>query len=287
MSNLKEIRNRISSISSTMKITNAMKMVSLAKLKKTKKITFEVCYYFKNMKNIFQKFILSQSKHNFLKNIFYKNNSNTILLVVICANKGLCGSFNLLILKKINKLVSSKFYNKKIQILLIGNKLFNNIKKLYNIFQNIIFADEIDINKISKIIKEISKHYFNNDFSEVILIYTNFKNSLNQNVVVKNLLPFDFLLSNHSTNHHIDYIVEPTNEKILKELIFNTLKINLYQALLNSLSSEHSSRIKTMHQATENAKKIKNELLLTYNKIRQQTITNEILEIVSGSEILN
>lgn len=285
MLNLKEIRDRITSISSTMQITNAMKMVSASKLKKSQNKVRHCLLYYDKIEKIFCN-IYKLVKTSTLGNLLEYGDSNVVLIIVISSNRGLCGSFNSLIIKKIQLIIKKKYFNKKIKIFSLGEKAGDVLFKLYDIFKNQNFIlNNLNFVEINQIIKEIISSYINNDFYEVILIYNNFKNFMTQTVIIEKLLPIRELKA-HDLHSSISYIFEPNKENIINKLIPTILSIRLYKALLQSQQSEHIARMIAMHQATENAKFIKNDLILEYNKIRQSVITKEILEIISGASSL-
>lgn len=283
MSNLKEIRDRITSISSTMQMTNAMKMVSASKLKKSQNLVHQFLPYYDKIQKIFcniNKLIKSSIGERFLKN----GNSNNILFIVISSNRGLCGVFNSLIIKKIQFLIKKKYFDKNIQILSIGQKVGDILLKLYPLFKNEnLIWNNFNFCEVDRIIDEVISSYLNNNFYEVVIVYNHLKKFIVDNVIVEQLLPIERLNIN---SLNISYIFEPNQEECIKLLIPKILKIRLYKALLYSQESEHMFRMMAMHQATENAKFIKNQLLLEYNKVRQSAITKEILEIMSGANAL-
>lgn len=281
MSNLKEIKSRISSIDSIMKITNAMEMVSASKLKKVKDSMPSYIEYNDIITRLFN-IICSITKNKY--NIYHDNNK--ILIIVISSNKGLCGSFNNLIFKKFTNIVNEFFLNKKIFILTIG-KLAKEFfhKKKYNIYgdySNII--DDIYNNnkrkKIIFIINKLIKESLKEKFNMIYIIYNKYINSSYQKVILEKFLPISFTPINYINTN---YIIEPSNKEIYKNILFNFLNIKLFKFLLESSASEHISRMSAMHKATENASDIKNKLIINYNKIRQEIITKDILEVVNGS----
>lgn len=285
MSNLKEIRDRITSISSTMQITNAMKMVSASKLKKSQNSLRQLLLYHDKIEKIFYHICRLVNKSIF-SHFLENRNSKTILFIVISSNRGLCGSFNSSIVKKIQYIIKKKYLNKKIKILSFGQKVGDILIKSYDIFRNKNFIwNNLNFFQVDQIINEVISCYFNNDFYEIILVYNNFQNFTTQTVVVEQLLPIQEIeiKSFHSS---FSYILEPNKEQIIKKIIPKILTIRLYKALLQSQQSENTARMIAMHQATENAKFIQNALVLEYNKLRQSAITKEILEIISGVKAL-
>lgn len=284
MPNLKEIRNRITSITSTVQITSAMKMVSAAKLKKTQDSVIQVRQYFEHMKEILQS--LGCTTTNTTEKFTSNGNSTTVLLIVISSNRGLCGGFNSSIIKKVYSITKNNYPDKEIKIFSLGKKAGEILSKSYSNFkQNNTICDNLDFYKIAQIMNQVISSYCKDEFYEVILVYNQFKNTLIQTILAEKLLPIELpkiFIDCDASN----YIFEPHEKEILQDLVPKMLRIQLYKALLNSLASEHGARMIAMHKATDNANALKNELLLTYNKARQSAITKEILEIVGGAEAM-
>lgn len=283
MANLKEIKNRIYSIDAIMQITNAMEMVAAAKLKKVKDSILYLREYHDISKQLFH--IISSIINN-QYNIY--NNNNNILLILISSNKGLCGSFNNLIFKKFTTTINESFGNKQIFILTIG-KLAKEFfhKKKYNIYAD--YSSIIDhiynkkkrkqiINMINELIQTVLKEKFN----MIYIIYNKYLTSSSHSVRLKQFFPIIFPTLNYNNTH---YIIEPSQHQILQKSFLNFLNIQLLTFLFESSAAEQISRISAMHKATENASDIKNQLMITYNKIRQEIITNELLEVVNGANI--
>lgn len=285
MSNLKEIRDRIISISSTMQITNAMKMVSAIKLKKSQSLIHHVLNYANKLEEIF--YYVYKSIKSFTVNQLFKHGaSNKVLFIIISTNRGLCGSFNSLIMKRIQVIIKEKYLDKTVEILALGNKVADGLMKLYPIFQNKSFIlNNINLFEVNKIINDIIVHYYNNKFYEVILVYNKSQSLMISPVIIKQLLPIQ-LLNFRSFNSSVFHVFEPNQEIIIEKIISKLLTMRLYKALLYSQISENKARMIAMHQATENAKCIKESLILEYNKVRQSVITKEILEIISGAKSL-
>ncbi len=284
MSGLKEIRNRISSVSSTMQITNAMKMVSAAKLKKAQdSITATLPYSNKLselVKNISASIDSGESNP-----LFIKRKIRSTLIVVITSNKGLCGGFNSNIIKEVYS-ISSKYGDKKTDLLTIGKKGNDILKKKFNVISshNDLY-DEFSYLNVKLIATKIMELYREEVYDEVYLVYNHFKNAATQIITKEKFLPISESTDDISTSG--DYIFEPNREKILDELIPKTLSIQLFKSISDSIAGEHGARMTAMHKATDNASELRDQLKLTYNKARQTAITNEILEIVGGAEALN
>lgn len=286
MSNLKETRERIESINSIIKITSAMKMVSASKLRKFKEVINNHNPFYNKITYLFDFFYNDFKKNSFIKKKYIKyreSNNDKILFIVISSNKGLCGSFNSYIFNKFN-FITKNLYKKNIFIITIGKKCKNLLYKKYNIFNdksNIL--DNINFNKISCFTNDIISKYILGDFNKIKIIYSFFKNKDQpQKVISKSFLPI-ILLSNKKIENKLEYIFESSKNNIYENIILNKLKIELYNAILESCISENLSRMMSMHKANDNASKLKKELIINYNKLRQSIITNEIIEIISGS----
>ncbi len=285
MANLKEIRNRISSVGSTMQITSAMKMVSAAKLKRAQDAILQMRPYANKLTELLVN--LSSSLDSAEGGEFSTERKiNNVLLVPITSNRGLCGGFNANIIKQTLSLIND-YKDNNISILSIGKKSSEYFKN--NNYTPISTHDEVFNNLnyegIAQISEDIMQMYLDEKFDKVILVYNQFKNAATQNVMSENYLPVESPQEEDSTIG--DYIFEPEKKEIIEQLIPKSLKTQLFKAVLDSHASEHGARMTAMHKATDNASELKKDLTLSYNKARQAAITAEILEIVGGAEALN
>ena len=285
MSGLKEIRNRISSVSSTMQITNAMKMVSAAKLKKAQDSITATLPYSNKLSELVKNISASIDSVD-VNPLFVLREVNKPLIIVITSNKGLCGGFNSNIIKEVYN-ISSEYGSKKPDLLTIGKKGGDILKKKFNVISshNDLYDDFSYLN-VKSIASEIMQLYREEKYDEVILVYNHFKNAATQIIIKEQFLPIS-QNTNDNTSISGDYIFEPNKEKILEELIPKTLSIQLFKSISDSIAGEHGARMTAMHKATDNASELRDQLKLSYNKARQTAITNEILEIVGGAEALN
>ena len=286
MANLKEIRSRITSVSSTMQITSAMKMVSAAKLKRAQDAITQMRPYANKLSELLQN--LSSNLDSSDSSIYSKQREvNNVLIVAITSNRGLCGGFNANIIKKTKLIIEESYPKAKTSIISIGKKSSEHFKK--NGYEVISTHDdlynEISFSAVSKIAEEIMTVFVNGEYDRVYLVYNQFKNAATQNVMQELFLPVQN--ENDKTTQKTDYIFEPSQTKIVNSLIPKSLKTQLFKAILDSHASEHGARMTAMHKATDNASELKKDLTLTYNKARQAAITGEILEIVGGAEALN
>ena len=284
MANLKEIRNRISSIGSTMQITSAMKMVSAAKLKKAQDAITAMRPYSSKLTELLQN--LSATLDSDAGGAYSKQREvSKVLLVVVTSNRGLCGGFNSSVIKETTQNIAANYQDIDVDLLTIGKKVNNILSKSYPVIdaRNDIF-DNLTFDFVAEVAEKIMKLYEDGTYDKIEIIYNRFKNAATQIPQVEQFLPIKPVEGD--TNASADYIFEPSKEKIVLELIPKSLKTQLYKAVRDSFAAEHGARMTAMHKATDNATELRDELLLTYNKARQAAITNEILEIVGGAEAL-
>ena len=286
MANLKEIRNRIASVSSTMQITSAMKMVSAAKLKKAQDAIIAMRPYSSILTKLIQN--LSGSLDGDIPNPYTMiRNERNILIVSITSNRGLCGAFNSNIVKKTRHLIEERYASQKVSLITIGKKgseILSKIGKVESSHDSIF--DELTYINVGYIAQELMDKYEEKEYDKVILVYNRFKNAATQIVEEESYLPI-VSKREEEIDANTDYIFEPNKSEIIKELLPKSLKMQLFKALRDSFASEHGARMTAMHKATDNATELRDQLRLTYNKARQAAITNEILEIVGGAEALN
>ena len=284
MANLKEIRNRITSVSSTMQITSAMKMVSAAKLKKAQDAITAMRPYAEKLTELLQN--LSSTLEGEVGGDFTKQREvNKVLLVVITSNRGLAGAFNTNAIKEAKS--RAEFYaGKQVDIFAIGKKGNDILSKTNTVIANKsdIF-DMLTFDNVSDIAQTLTDKFVSGDYDKIEVIYNQFKNAATQIVQVEQFLPLAPIKSDKPVSSG-DYIFEPSKEEIVETLIPKMLKTQLYKSIRDSFASEHGARMTAMHKATDNATELRNQLKLTYNKARQASITNEILEIVGGAEAL-
>ncbi len=284
MANLKDIRTRIQSVGSTMQITNAMKMVSAAKLKKAQEAIEKMRPYAEKLTELLAG--LSANLDAELGGEYAEQREvNKVLLVPVTSNRGLCGALNSNIIKQTARLIENDYKSQEIEILTIGKKAYEQLSKKYKVIANHseIF-DDLTYENVAKVAQKIMDDFVEKKYDKVILIYNSFKNAATQIVKTEQFLPVKTEIPEN--NIVLDYIYEPSQAKIVLELIPKSLKTQFYKMIRDAWASEHGARMTSMHKATDNAKEMKAELTLQYNKARQAVITGEILEIVSGAEAL-
>lgn len=292
MANLKEVRNRITSVQSTQQITKAMKMVSAAKLKRATNAILALRPYATQLKDILGN--LSSSLEGGSSPFVVEREPNKILIVVVSSNRGLAGAFNMNVIKAANQLIAEKYSNQmhkgNVSIISIGKKSQDFFeKRKFNVIgnNNEVFSD-LSFENVSKISTSIMESFEKGEFDRVEIVYNRFKNAAVQIITTEQLLPLTKSEVEESTSGNtVDYILEPSKEEIVTQLIPKSIKTQLYKAVLDSHASEHGARMTAMDKATDNAGELLKALKLSYNQARQAAITTELTEIVSGAAALN
>ena len=297
MAGLKEVRIRIASVKSTQQITNAMKMVAASKLRKAQTAIIKLRPYAAKLREILQN--LSASIDSSDENIYSQERRvEKVLLVVVASNRGLCGAFNSNIIKTAVNLANERYPEQfaagNVHFLTIGRKAteffrkrkFNVLESHDELFDSLTFANA------APLAESLMKRFAAKEYDRIELVYNQFKNAAVQRITIEQYLPIappsgDAAAAPGAPPAPVaDYIFEPGKETIVRELIPKTLRIQLFKAVLDSFASEQGARMTAMQKATENAKDLIRDLNITYNKVRQNSITNAILEIVSGAEAL-
>ncbi len=292
MASLREVRDRIGSVSSTQQITKAMKMVAAAKLRRAQDSIIQLRPYASKLSEILQRVASGVDASDNVYGI--EKDSDQVLIVVITSDRGLCGSFNANVQKRVISLIEEKYPTHKeegkLTLLCIGKKGFeffekrgfNIIKDYVNIFHNLSF------DKVKVAAEQVMNSFLDNQYAKVEVVYNEFKNVATQIIEVEQFLPLVAAETEeeYTTAEEIDYIFEPSKKEIVEELIPKSLKLQFYKYVLESNASEHGARMTAMDKATDNAGDLLKELNLVYNRTRQAAITTEILEIVGGAEAL-
>jgi F-type H+-transporting ATPase subunit gamma len=292
MANLKAIRIRIASVKSTKQITSAMKMVSAAKLRRAQDKIVRLRPYANKLHEILVG--LSQSlAESEVENIYGKRTSpDKVLIIIITSNRGLCGGFNANVIKEARRVISEKYYeqfrNGNLWILTIGKKGYDYFRKqkVKMLPEQNNLLNDLTFDNVSQVAEQVMKSYVSLEFDRVEFVYNQFRNAAVQNLTNEVFLPVETVTPGKADAMPVDYLYEPDKEGIVKELIPKSLKIQFYKAVLDSFVAEHGARMTAMHKATDNATSMIRDLTLQYNKARQSTITNQILEVVSGAEAL-
>lgn len=289
MAGLKEVRTRINSVESTKQITSAMKMVSASKLRKAQNAILKLRPYEAKMQELMTH-ILAKAEE--LPQLAYakKRTVNNVLVVVVVSNKGLCGNYNSIVIKNTKKLIEDKYRGLNTHLITIGKKAteyftkrdYNVVGSYDDIYQDLSYA-------AAESIAEMLMTQFKEGVYDVIEItYNRFKNAATQILCSETFLPVTIDKKESATEDKsdIDYLYEPEKSLIIAQMVPKIIKLRFYRALLDAHASEHGARMTAMHKATDNATELIKELRLYYNKVRQATITKEIMEIVSGAEAL-
>jgi len=291
MANLKEVRNRIASVSSTQQITKAMKMVSAAKLKRATSAIIQLRPYANKMKEILSNLSASMDGSNSPYTL--EREPNKVLIISISSNRGLAGAFNMNVIKTTNNLISEKYSDQlrkgNVHIVAIGKKVQDFYeKRKYTVIgnNNELFSD-LSFENTSKITESVMTAFAKGDYDRVELVYNQFRNAAVQILTTEQLLPVAKSDNLKVSTTQVDYILEPTQEEIVEQLIPKSIKTQVYKAVLDSHASEHGARMTAMDKATENAGDLLKALKLSYNQARQAAITTELTEIVSGAAALS
>jgi F-type H+-transporting ATPase subunit gamma len=287
---LKEVRNRIASVGSTRQITQAMKVVSAAKLRRAQDAIVQMRPYAEKLQEILVNVSgsLDASENPFAA----EREVNNVLLVAITSNRGLCGPFNNNVIKLANQRLK-ELEGAKVDVLCLGKKAGDVFRKTDN-FTTLTLGDQpheifdnLDFAHTAAVAEVIMEAFKSGSYDRVELLYNRFVNAALQDVRCEQMLPIEQGATEEGAPaKEVDYIFEPSREEIALNIVPNTLKVQLYKALLDSNASEHGARMTAMHKATENAGDLLRDLKLSYNKARQAAITAEILEIVGGAEAL-
>jgi len=287
MANLKEVKQRITSVVSTQQITKAMKMVSAAKLRRAQDKIVQMRPYSQKLTQILNN--VSAASDGAADIVFAeKREVKNVLIIPVTSDKGLCGAFNSNVIKAVNLVIGRQFSEKNITILPIGKKSleafkkreFNMVSDFSQLFQDLTFEN------VRNAAEYAMNAFIAGEYDQVMLVFNEFKNVATQQIQVEQFLPMAKDDSAEEETVETDYLLEPSRKYIIEELVPTSLKIQFYKAVLESNASEHGARMTAMDKATDNAGELLKELRLMYNRTRQAAITNEILEIVSGANAL-
>jgi len=292
MANLKEIKRKIGSVKNTQKTTNAMKLVSSAKLKRTEELAKRSRVYAAKLTELLNEIAQKMQNANAdgLDNVFFRDASNpkVVDIVFITADKGLCGGFNSQTIKRVNQLIAEyKAKDVKVRLRAVGRKGIDYFK-----FNNVELNNEIiglsaapDFKQASEFISEVSEAYVNGETDKIVLVHNGYVNMITQEIKQDQVLPVDPSTLELNSTSTSELEVEPDDDDtLLDALVKRYVEYTMYYSLINSLAAEHSARMQAMDAATTNAKEMVKELTVKYNKARQEAITTELIEIISGME---
>ncbi len=289
MANLKEIRTRIASVKNTRQVTSAMKMVSAAKLRKAQDAIQKIRPYTNELYKVARQIAAAtDSEHQ--SPLTETRDVENVLFVLCTSNKGLCGAFNYQIAKaainSARQIIQTN--DAQVEFLTIGKKGHEIVKREgFSVWKNMDqLLDDNTFAHSAGTTKKIVQEFTRGNFDKVVLFYNSFKNAGVQKVASIDFLPIELTNEKGEEEHDPNYILEPSAEEIIQDLMPRILEITFHSALLDSLASEHGARMTAMHKATDNATELIRDLTLNYNKARQAAITNEITEIVSGANAL-
>lgn len=287
MANLKEVKQRITSVTSTQQITKAMKMVAAAKLRRAQDRILKMRPYSQKLTAILNDVVAAMGGE---LQIAYAEQRpvERVLIVPMTSDKGLCGAFNSNVLKSTSLAINETYANAQVTVLPLGKKAYEFFSKrgyqtiadYYEVFMDLSY------DKVRDIATFAMDSFIAGDYDRVVLVYNHFRNVATQEIQVEQFLPMEGASLAANDTMSIDYILEPSKEYVIEELVPVALKTQFYKAVLDSNASEHGARMTSMDKATENAGELLKDLKLMYNRSRQAAITNEILEIVAGANAL-
>ena len=282
--NLREVRNRIASVKSTQKITAAMKLVSAAKLRRAQTAIEGMSHYSDKLNGMLASFLSSST--GFTTELTAERDCKKVTLIAVASDTGLCGTFNANIINKVRAVLDGyKASNTEVEIYTVGKKMYNAVKKLgYTPREELMPQSSAPkYNDIAAVARELIKRFRSGGTDRVEVVYSHFKSAAKQEPVSEVLLPVELKMANDGAVAAVDYIVEPGRYELLQALVPKVVEMRLFTALLDAVAAEHAARVLAMQVATDNATDLISQLTLEYNKGRQQAITNEMLDIVSGS----
>ena len=292
MANLKEIKRKIGSVKNTQKTTNAMKLVSSAKLKRTEELAKRSRVYAAKLTELIEEIAqkMQQSSAEGIDNVYFKDvpNPKSVDIVFITADKGLCGGFNSQTIKRVNQMITEyKEHDVKVRLRAVGRKGIDFFK-----FNNLELTNEIiglsaspDFKEAAEFISDVASSYVNGETDKIVLIHNGYVNMITQEIREDQLLPVDTSKLELSATSTSELEVEPDDDDtLLDALVKRYIEYTMYYSLIDSLAAEHSARMQAMDAATTNAKEMVKELNVKYNKARQEAITTELIEIISGME---
>ena len=292
MATLRDIKQRIVGVKSTQQITKAMKMVSAARLRRAQENIMNAKPYSRKMAQVLSHLLKSVGSKN--NPLFTQREVNSVALVVVTSDRGLCGGFNMNAIKKAEDLINGDLKdvqnNNKLQLYCVGKKGNDYFSKRneYNVVGSYpgIFS-KLDFEFAASLANELTNKFVNGEIDKAIIVFNEFRSVVQQNIIEKQFLPIENIEeSSADDKKHVEYIYEPDQEEIINSLLPRHLKGQFWTVLLDSYAAELGARMTAMEMATENAKEMIRTLQIKYNKERQAAITNEILEIVSGANAL-
>ena len=282
--NLREVRDRIASVKSTQKITAAMKLVSAAKLRRAQTAIESMSHYSDKLNGMLASFLSSST--GFTTELTAERDCKKVTLIAVASDTGLCGTFNANVINRMRAVLDGyKTSNTEVEIYTVGKKMYNAVKKLgYTPHEELMSQSSApQYNDIAAVARELIERFRSGGTDRVEIVYSHFKSAARQEPVNEVLLPVELKMANDEAVAAVDYIVEPGRDELLQALVPKVVEMRFFTALLDAVAAEHAARVLAMQVATDNATDLISQLTLEYNKGRQQAITNEMLDIVSGS----
>ena len=282
--NLREVRDRIASVKSTQKITAAMKLVSAAKLRRAQMAIEGMSHYSDKLNGMLASFLSSCTW--FTTELAVKRDCKRVAVVAVASDTGLCGTFNANIINRVRAVLEAyKAANVEVEVYAVGKKMHDAVKKLgYTPHEELMSQSATpQYNDVATVARELMQRFLTGEIDRVELVYSHFKSAAKQEPVNEVLLPVELKMAEEDSLAAVDYIVEPGREELLGALVPKVVEVRMYTALLDAVAAEHAARVLAMQVATDNATDLISELTLEYNKGRQQAITNELLDIMSGA----
>ncbi len=280
--NLREVRDRIASVKSTQKITAAMKLVSAAKLRRAQTAIEGMSHYSDRLHGLLASFLSSST--GFTTELAAVRDCKKVVVIAVASDTGLCGTFNANVIGRVRAVLDGyKASDTEVEVYTVGKKMYDAVRKLgYSPREELMPQSSAPkYNDIAVVARELMERFRNGAIDRVEVVHSHFKSAAKQEPVNEVLLPFE-LETAEETAPIADYIVEPGRDELLSALVPKVVELRLFTALLDATAAEHAARVLAMQVATDNATDLISELTLEYNKGRQQAITNELLDIMSG-----
>lgn len=281
--NLREVRDRIASVKSTQKITAAMKLVSAAKLRRAQTAIENMSRYSGKLNGLLAS--LLSSSNGFTTDLAAERDCKRTVVIAVASDTGLCGTFNANIINRMRSLLDGyKASNIDVEVYTVGKKMYDAVKKLgYTPREELMPQSSApQYGDVAAVVRGLMERFSSGGVDRVEVVYSHFKSAAKQEPTVEQLLPVELKMG-EMTSPAIDYIVEPGRKELLQALVPKVVEVQLFTALLDAVAAEHAARVLAMQVATDNATDLISELTLEYNKGRQQAITNELLDIMSGT----
>lgn len=284
MASLKSIKKRIVSVKNTRQITKAMKMVSAAKLRRAQETIVAARPYAKKMNEVLQS--LATSQHNNLHPLLEKRDVKNMLLIVITADRGLCGGFNTNLCKSGERfLKDNKDAYEQIHVLTVGRKGYEYFKNRCDIYRNVTnIISKPAYEAAALLAQDVIHGFLEGEYDRVEILYNSFRTVMSQDITFQQLLPVETESRDKPDENPVEYIYEPSQKELLAEILPKNIEVQIFRSVLESVAGEHGARMTAMDSATKNANEMIGKLTLQYNRARQAAITTELMEIISGSE---